>query len=272
MKPDVVAPGVAVRSAIRCERHVPTRAFSGTSMAGPHVVGVVALLWSARPDLVQEHRRDEAAADVDRQPGGRRRRHGLRRQHRRSQQPLRLGPRRRTRRVSRGPDPDGDESGDGTVTSTPAGISCPATCSPRSPPEPGDADGGRGRRLDLLRLGRRMLGDGHVHGHDEREPSVRRLAARRPGASSLTVKRNRRLCAGAKRLLGHVHGDDEATAPSRPISPKARCPSPRASCSRPARVTQAFSSAGRRLLRLGRRGASSRSGPRRAPAAPPAAR
>ena len=53
MKPDVVAPGVLVRSAVRATDTSYSASFSGTSMAGPHVVGVVALLWSARPDLVR---------------------------------------------------------------------------------------------------------------------------------------------------------------------------------------------------------------------------
>ncbi|BCX05119.1 MAG: hypothetical protein KatS3mg053_3057 [Candidatus Roseilinea sp.] len=50
IKPDVVAPGVGVRSA-RPGSATSYGFSSGTSMAAPHVAGVVALLWSAVPGL-----------------------------------------------------------------------------------------------------------------------------------------------------------------------------------------------------------------------------
>src|SRR5206468_11859979 len=52
IKPDIAAPGVNVNSALNdTDTTYSGQTWSGTSMAGPHVVGTVALLWSAHPEL-----------------------------------------------------------------------------------------------------------------------------------------------------------------------------------------------------------------------------
>lgn len=66
IKPDISAPGVNVRSAIRSNAYA---SLSGTSMATPHTAGAIALLWSARPDLknqilATENILNETAVDV----------------------------------------------------------------------------------------------------------------------------------------------------------------------------------------------------------------
>jgi subtilisin family serine protease len=61
LKPDVVAPGVGVRTSARPNTY---QLFSGTSAASPHVAGAVALLWSAVPNLRGQPRE---SADILRQ-------------------------------------------------------------------------------------------------------------------------------------------------------------------------------------------------------------
>lgn len=49
VKPDILAPGVNVLSTLPDDTY---GRLDGTSMAGPHTVGVVALMWSANPKLI----------------------------------------------------------------------------------------------------------------------------------------------------------------------------------------------------------------------------
>jgi serine protease AprX len=48
LKPDLVAPGVSVRSSFPGNLYAH---MSGTSMSAPHLAGAIALLWSAHPEL-----------------------------------------------------------------------------------------------------------------------------------------------------------------------------------------------------------------------------
>ncbi len=56
VKPDIMAPGVDIVSSMPGSSYGPN---DGTSMAGPHIVGVVALMWSAQPKLIGDIERTE---------------------------------------------------------------------------------------------------------------------------------------------------------------------------------------------------------------------
>ena len=64
-KPDILAPGVDVLSATPSNTYA---AYPGTSMAGPHVAGTVALMWSANPALIGQIERTEQILAETAQP------------------------------------------------------------------------------------------------------------------------------------------------------------------------------------------------------------
>jgi serine protease AprX len=62
LKPDLMAPGVALRTSASTGGYAD--AFTGTSASAPQVAGVVALLWSAVPGLDGDVDRTEAALEL----------------------------------------------------------------------------------------------------------------------------------------------------------------------------------------------------------------
>ncbi len=59
LKPQVLAPGVNIRSSVNTGDSAYQGGWSGTSMSAPHVTGLVALMWQAAPCLVGDYARTE---------------------------------------------------------------------------------------------------------------------------------------------------------------------------------------------------------------------
>jgi serine protease AprX len=68
LKPNISAPGISVRSAENSSDTGYTTA-DGTSAAGPHVVGVVALLWSAHPAMSRQITETKTLLQITANPG-----------------------------------------------------------------------------------------------------------------------------------------------------------------------------------------------------------
>jgi subtilisin family serine protease len=65
IKPDIAAPGDEVLAAAPGNGYMIS---SGTSIAAPHVTGVVALMWSVNPALIGDVERTEAILRITAQP------------------------------------------------------------------------------------------------------------------------------------------------------------------------------------------------------------